>query len=254
MEDFEQRIKEKGWVKFDAALPPERVDAIRTALDKVYETQRELQIKNGVAANLGGIVHCVLGFEDALDGFLADLPLYDYISRYFAKPFILNNYGGVINFPGQESYVRNPHRDVRDFTYDLRLMMNMLVMVDDFTVENGATHVLEGSHNALAPDEKEIFDERSIQLTGNAGDIILWDSNLLHAAGHNKTDKTRRALTLCFSRPYIKPSIDFLTAVPPDYFKNQSEFVHVLLGRDARPARDLNEFYQPPENRSYKMR
>lgn len=254
MQDFEKRIQEKGWAKFDSVLPLERVDAIRTALDKTYETQRELQIKNGVAASLGGIVHCVLGFEYALDEFLADLPLYDYLSSYFAKPFILNNFGGVINFPGQESYVRNPHRDVRDFTYDLRLMMNMLVMVDDFTIENGATHVLEGSHKTQKADEKDVFDKKSIQLTGKAGDIIVWDSNLLHAAGQNKTDKTRRALTLCFSRPYIKPSIDFLTALPPEFLKSQSEFVQILLGRDARPARDLNEFYQPPENRSYKMR
>ena len=254
MKNFDIQIEQKGWAKFDGVLPQDRVDSIRVALDKTYERQRDLQIKNGVAANLGGIVHCVLGFEDALDEFLADLPLYDYLSRYFTKPFILNNFGGVINFPGQDSYVRNPHRDVRDFTYDLRLMMNMLVMVDDFTIENGATHVLEGSHKIQNADEKDVFDKKSVQLTGKAGDIIVWDSNLLHAAGQNKTDKIRRALTLCFSRPYIKPSIDFLTALSPDYIKNQSEFVQILLGRDARPARDLNEFYQPPENRSYKMR
>jgi ectoine hydroxylase-related dioxygenase (phytanoyl-CoA dioxygenase family) len=36
-------------------------------------------------------------------------------------------------------------------------MVNMLVMLDDFTVENGATYVLTGSHHAPERPQDEFF-------------------------------------------------------------------------------------------------
>ena len=252
--DFETDIAEKGWHHSPGALNKDQTQALSEAIDHVYDIQRQIQEDNGVADGLNGAVHCIIGYEKTLDDFLTHLPLREEIAAFFGKPYILNNYGGIINFPGNQNYAHNPHRDVRDFTYPVRLMMNMLVMLDDFTVENGATHVLEGSHKRMAQDEKDIFAKHSTQLTGKAGDILLWDSNLLHAAGHNTTNKTRRALTLCFSRPYIKPTIDFLTALEPEFIKAQSPFVQQLLGATARPSKNVAEFFQPAEHWTYTIK
>lgn len=249
--DFDTEIAEKGWVRFEQVLPKSTVDSIRTALDAVQAEQLVIQRANGVADGVAGSVHCIIGYDDALDSFLSDLPLRDFIERYFGKPYILNNYGGVINKSGGKIYVNNQHRDVRDFTYPLRLMLNMLVMVDDFTIENGATKILEGSHKTQKNDHN--FEKEAIQITGKAGDIVLWDSNLLHAAGRNTTDQVRRALTLCFCRPYIKPTIDFLQALSPEFLARQTPFMKTLLGADAQPAPTVDAFFQPKERWTYKM-
>ena len=50
------------------------------------------------------------------------------------------------------------HRDVRAWTSDYKLSLNMLVMLDDFTLENGATLFLAGSHRAEAMPSRDAFD------------------------------------------------------------------------------------------------
>lgn len=253
LQEFEKQIAEHGWYHFSSVLPADWTDEIRSAVDDIYASQRDLQIANGVGDNLTGAVHCLPGHKDATDRFLTDLPLRDYLSAFFGKDYILNNYGAVINFPRNDVYVNRPHRDVRDFTYPTRIMMNMMVMVDDFTIENGATKILAGSHKDNTPITEDDFNQKCQRLTGKAGDIVLWDSNLLHAAGTNTSDMTRRALTLCFCRPYIKPTIEFRYALDQNYLGRQSDFVKSLLGLDAQPAHSLNEFYQPKEKWTYKM-
>ncbi len=253
LEEFSREIDERGWVRIPGVLKPDAVEGLGKALESVYKKQRVIQEKNGVAEGLTGTVHCLLGWEKAFDDFMAHLPLQTYLQEFFAKPYILNNYGGVINFPANNIYANRPHRDVRDFTAPARLMMNMLVMLDDFTLENGATKVLAGSHKRRDEKEAEYFEERAERVTGKAGDIVLWDSNLLHSAGFNKTDVVRRALTICFSRPYIKPTIDFLSALDKEFIESQNEFVKTMIGYYARPAADVSAFFQPREKWSYRM-
>ncbi|NII27391.1 phytanoyl-CoA dioxygenase [Pseudoflavitalea sp. X16] len=251
--DFLTAIKENGWVHFKQCLEPAFVDELNSALVTTYEICRNIQLRNGLAGNTDGTVHHVLGQQPVFLQFIKRLELHDYIKSFFSVPYILNSFGGVINLPHKASYVCNMHRDIRTF-YNIPMMMNMLVMLDDFTLENGATYFLSGSNKYDERPDEIYFYEHADRAIGKAGDIILFDSLVWHAAGKNTTDKARRALTLTFSRPFMKQQLDYPRLIGYDRNNDEefSEEVRQVIGYNARVPVDLDEWYQPPAKRFYK--
>lgn len=70
---------------------------------------------------------------------------------------------------------------------------------DDYGPENGATRIVPGSHRP-APNEPE-FDfndeSKSVQISGSAGDILVFDADLVHAGSLNTTGARRRTILFC---------------------------------------------------------
>jgi len=247
-----RQMAERGWMRFPGVVPADRLEALRADAERVYALRRALQIENGVADGMEGAAHHVPGEGGALDRFLDDLPLYERIERHFGGKVILLNYGAAMHPPGARSYTFKPHRDVRAFTRDFPLSLNMLVMLDDFTVENGATLMLSGSHRTEAMPSPAVFHAEAEHAVGQAGDILLFDSLLVHSAAPNHSDAPRRALTLCFGRPFMKPQMDWVRRFGREAEARLSPMARQLLGYHARVPESLDDFYQPPERWAFK--
>ena len=250
--NFKNQMDSKGWVLFPSVLEKSFVDQLNKDLEKAYEICRSVQVKNGIAANTDGSVHHLIGLGDNFLKFLEIMPLWPYIKEYFGGNFILNSLGGIINKPAGSTYASNVHRDVRTFTRELPLMLNMLVMLDDFTEDNGATYLYSGSHKKLEKPSDEEFFAKADRAIGKAGDIVLFDSNLWHAAGHNGTNKLRRCITPTFTKPFMKQQCDYPRVLGYDYADKLSEEMKQVLGYNSRVPANLDEWYQPPEKRMYK--
>lgn len=250
-ENFLSAIRERGWVHFKQCLAPSFIDSLNEALTAAYETCRTVQVSNGVDANTDGTVHHLLGQQPEFLELVEKMLLHDYMKAFFGAPYILNSFGGVINLPFKASYVCNIHRDIRTF-YNIPMMMNMLVMLDDFTPENGATYFLSGSNQKDEKPADDYFYREAERAVGRAGDIVLFDSLVWHAAGRNVTDKVRRALTLTFSRPFMKQQLDYPRLLGYDRGHTFSEEVRQVIGYNARVPSNLSEWYQPVARRFYK--
>jgi ectoine hydroxylase-related dioxygenase (phytanoyl-CoA dioxygenase family) len=244
-------IKVKGWVILENIVEKELINELKINIDKAYEVCRSIQISNGIEANTDGTVHHLLAFKGCFLDFLSKSYCHDILLKYFDSPYILNTYGGVINLPGKASYVANIHRDIRTF-YNIPMMMNMLVMLDDFTLENGATYLLTGSHLKNDKPDSEDFYLNADRATARAGSILLFDSLLWHSAGINKTANARRALTLAFTRPFQKQQLDYPRLLGYDEMDSFDENLKQVLGYNSRVPTSLNEWYQPPDKRFYK--
>lgn len=252
MPDPVAALHDRGW-----ALVPSVVDApflarLTAELDRVYTEQRALQVRNGVGAGADGTVHHL----PCAGGAFVELLERDHgqtiLEHFFEAPYILNTYGGVLNLPNETSYVGRVHRDQRTFSGSTHLMAQILVMLDAFTEQNGATYLLAGSHRrAGKPDDDEFFRDAE-RAVAPAGSILVFDSNLWHAAGANHSDRPRRALTLAFTRPFIKQQLDYPRALGWDRGDALSAPLRQLLGYNARIPSSLDEWYQPPERRLYK--
>lgn len=245
-------LAERGWTVLHDQLPPAELDALSAEAERVQAICEAVQARNGVAPAMQGTAHHVFGYGGALDALIDRLPLLDEIERHFAGKVILLNYGAVLNRPGDACYTAKPHRDVRAFSPRYPLSLNMLVMLDDFTAENGATWVLPGSHRAEAMPSSEAFGRDARQLTGERGDVVLFDSLLVHKAGENRGPLPRRALTLCFGRPFMKPQIDWPRFVPAERHAGLSPIARQLLGFHARTPDSLDAYYQPPERWAFR--
>jgi hypothetical protein len=245
-------IREDGWTVLPCVIDTRRLDALRRELEAVYVEHRALQLRNGVGEGTAGTVHhlpCAGGaFLELLEGDHGQARL----EAYFEGPYILNTFGGVLNLPNDPSYVGRVHRDQRTFSGEVHLMAQLLVMLDDFTGENGATYLLTGSHRMAEKPSDDFFFAHAARATGAAGSILMFDSNLWHAAGVNRSRLPRRALTLAFTRPFIKQQLDYPRALGYERRESFSPSMQQVLGYNARVPSSLDEWYQPPELRMYR--
>ena len=110
-------------------------------------------------------------------------------------------------------------------------------MLDDFTVENGATAFLPESQKRCAwPDPLE-FEKNSLRATGSAGTVMVFPALLWHAAQANQSQGPRAALLASYTNKNIKPIEDWSRCISPEIMAACSEPMKKLLGHGyAYPA------------------
>ena len=251
--DPQRAIRETGWAVMPAVAEPPFVSRLNDALAAMYAKRRAVQRRNGIADGMAGTCHHLLGDGNALDEFVARLPLDGLLRWFFDGSYILNSFGGFTNVAENAGgYIGRIHRDIRSFASDFRLMINLLVMLDDFTEENGATLMLPGSHRQAEKPDEAAFLAGAVPALGRAGDVLVFDSRTWHRAGTNRTGAPRRALTLTYTRPFFKQQLDYPRYLGDAYGDGVAPAVRKVLGYDARQPATIEEFYQPPERRAYK--
>ncbi|WPU95034.1 phytanoyl-CoA dioxygenase family protein [Mucilaginibacter sabulilitoris] len=251
LDTFNKLMDEYGWIIYEDALDTTFVDEINDSLIKAYEVRRDIQIKNGISANMNGTLHHLVERDTFTLKFLERKYCANQIGHFLTGKYILNSLGAVINQKDDKPYVQNIHRDIRSFTGDFKMMIQMMIILDDFTIENGATYFLSGSHKQDDKPEEGYFFQHADRAVAKKGSIILFDSNLWHAAGKNNTEGKRRTLTMAFTRPFFKQQLDYPRFLGYTFGEGLSEDLRQVLGYNARTPENLNEYYQPVEKRMY---
>lgn len=254
LDEFNKIMQEKGWFIFQDVVPAELIKNMLNDMQSSYKACRNIQEKNGIPENNEGTVHHIVELGQSFIDYLnLTEQLNHYFENYFGGKYILNSFGGNINQKGIASYASNIHRDIRSFSGDMPLLLNSLVMLDSFTKDNGATYLMSGSHRTHPnlPTEEE-FQNRAEQAIGNAGSILIFNSNLWHRAGKNITSHPRRSITPMYCKPYIKPQYDYPRALGYEKATKYSDWLKQILGYNARIPASLDEWYQPRQNRMYK--
>ncbi len=252
-DQFSAVMQERGWIVLQDFANPVLVRQMIDDLESAYLTCREIQVRNGISLDTEGTLHHLVGLRESFLEFLNSMEkLVPHLEQHFGGKFILNSFGGNILKKGK-SYANNIHRDVRTYSGKFPLLLNTLLMLDDFTIENGATLVMTGSHSEWpTPPPPEVFANKAEPATGRAGSLLIFDSNVWHAAGVNNTDRARRSVTPMYCRSFVKPQFDYPRAVGYERMNSLSEVQRQLLGYYARIPATLQEWYQPPESRMYR--
>lgn len=251
-EEMLEALDRRGWALALGVVDLDLRTRLVAELERAHHDQRAIQLANGVGEGTDGTVHHLPLAGGAFLELLERRIFGGVLDGFFGGPYILNTYGGVLNLPSNLSYVGRIHRDLRTFSGELRLMAQWLVMLDEFTEENGATYLLGGSHRLADPPAEDVFFRDAARAVGPAGSIVVFNSNLWHAAGVNRSSGPRRALTIAFTRPFIKQQLDYPRALGYGRVDDWSPALRQLLGYNARVPTSLDEWYQPPERRLYR--
>jgi ectoine hydroxylase-related dioxygenase (phytanoyl-CoA dioxygenase family) len=130
--------------------------------------------------------------------------------------------------------------------------INIMVCIDDFSVENGATMVVPGSHQKMVAPEKIAMQTEAVPVICPAGSVFVFDSTLWHAAGTNRSGSDRLAINHQFTRSFFKPQIDYIRALGEETILALPPRSQQLLGYYSRVPANLDQFYQPEETRYYR--
>jgi ectoine hydroxylase-related dioxygenase (phytanoyl-CoA dioxygenase family) len=256
MKQFPYQLKNDGYCIISNSVDIHWRKLLIEALEKAFIKHRQIQINNDNDIMTEGVALHVILNDSIFISFLEDLidsGLMDYLKyNYFKSNFILNSFSGLNNLPNQQNFSSTIHRDLRFYTGEIPVMINALVMLDDFTEDNGPTLLLPGSHLKEDKPSDEYFHNNAIKVIAPAGSILLFNSNVWHCSSPNTSNKGRRALPMTFTKSLIKQLLDYPRALGYDRMKEFSEPLQQLLGYHARIPANLEEWYQPFENRFYK--
>jgi hypothetical protein len=246
------RLQSAGWLVAPAAIPDGLRATLAVQLGPALARREAIRARNGVEGNNDGTLHHLLADHPAFVELLACYEAFDPLLRaFFSGNYILNSYGGVVNVRDASAYVHRVHRDIRFASDARRFMLNTLVMLDDFTVENGATYLLSGSHLSASKPEDAHFFRAAERAIGAAGSVLIFDSRLWHAAGPNLTDRPRRALTLTFTSPFFKQQLDYPRLMGDAKGESFTPFLRQAIGYNARVPATLDDYYVPVARRFY---
>ncbi len=84
------------------------------------------------------------------------------------------------------------------------MVCNMMWMANGFTVENGATRIVPGSHLAGCQPDPIRTDYGETPITAPAGSLLVWEGRTWHAAGLNVSNRPRFGVVTYFCAPIVR--------------------------------------------------
>jgi ectoine hydroxylase-related dioxygenase (phytanoyl-CoA dioxygenase family) len=250
-------LKTKGYTILRKWVSKEWLKKINEVLPKSFKEHKKIRQNNNNGITSDGVAMNVLASDGIFIDFLQEMIDRGLIGslekNYFGGKCILNSFSALSNIKSESDlFYKKVHRDIRGYSDKIPLLLNALVMVDDFTIENGGTLLLPYSHLIEEKPTKKFWEDNCVPMTGSPGDIILWNSNIFHASGINKTTQIRRALPITFSLPYYKQLLDYPRALGYGRKEEFPEKTQQILGYHSRVPSSINEWYLPTSKITYK--
>ena len=238
-------LNTKGYSIFRNLISDDQLIKMQSAVDTALNSNDPC-----VRSNHFFLAH---NFSSSLLEIIQYNPLQGIIDNVLGKTCIIHSFNGITLRPSLANPIQNAvHRDSPRFCRPYLLSLQVIVLLDDFTKENGGTYVLPGSQYLEEKPSDEYFYKNAVQIEGKSGDLVLFDAMLWHAGGTNKTNVQRRALTIVYSRSFMKQQIDLTKATKKAIIDNADTNLLRLLGFNVRVPSCIDEFNLPPEQRLYK--
>ena len=250
-------LETEGYTILRNWVNDEWLNKFKERLPKLFKEHSEIRKENNNGIVSDGVAMNVLASDDLFIEFLQVMLdrglIKDLEDNYFKRDCILNSFTALNNVPSESKmFHKKVHRDLSGYSHPTPILLNMLIMVHDFTIENGGTLILPKSHLEEKEPTEEYWKENSIHMTGKAGDLIIWNSNVYHASGINKTQNDRIAIPITLSLPYYKQLLDYPRAIG---LERQSDFnadIQRLLGYHSMPAASVKDWYEPTDAIRYR--
>lgn len=119
---------------------------------------------------------------------------------------------------------------------------------EDFTVQNGATRVVPGSHREPSREDYPGEDVRSA--TMRRGSVLLWFGSTFHGGGANSSPRVRQGINAAYSVAWLRQEENQFLATPPCLACELDDDLLSLLGY-SRPIPGLGNAVDRSDPLSY---
>jgi hypothetical protein len=150
---------------------------------------------------------------------------------------VLLNAGELIQIGAGEP-AQYLHRDTDSWPAIARgeapVLVNAIVALDPFTLENGATYVAPGSWRWEAGRQPR--SDQLARAVMAAGDALLFRGDLVHGGGENASPAPRRAISVSYCAGWLRPVENSFLNIPLGTARRLDPRVQALLGYAAHDA------------------
>ncbi|MCJ8329803.1 MAG: phytanoyl-CoA dioxygenase family protein [Lentisphaeria bacterium] len=205
-------LDEEGYLMLGQLLSEEEVRAYGNCLNRIAEIEgddagKEVHQEDG-AVRLSNVIDKDPMFEKLL----LNPRLLAGVQHILGTDFKLSALNTRAALPGEGRQAL--HSDWGKLEKDEEYQVCIAIWaVDDFTIENGATRLIPGSHKsgqapAEALDDPMADHPEQIQATIKSGHTIFMNAHIWHGGMNNSTDLPRRAMHTYFCRRRHKQQLD----------------------------------------------
>jgi ectoine hydroxylase-related dioxygenase (phytanoyl-CoA dioxygenase family) len=187
------QLHRDGFALLRGAIPADWIEGLRAAFDAGVKPSEQWPVPRGADWR-----HSMLDMDPRVQAVCRRPALLAAVGTLIGGRFFIAQVEGREPLPGGGH--QGLHRDLSaDRPGDT---VNALAFFDDFGPDNGATRLIPGTHRP-SPSEPGIGptdEHHAIQLSGSAGDILVFDADLLHAGSLNRNGARRRSILIgCFA-------------------------------------------------------
>jgi ectoine hydroxylase-related dioxygenase (phytanoyl-CoA dioxygenase family) len=237
---MEVDIAQRGYYLAKGVLNIEEVEALKADTIKVIEAEGDEYDEHGGHPKR---FFSYTQYGDSFFKLLASPAFNNPFSWMLGNDFITHVFTATSVKPHSTSSFGDIHVDNKRFINNYAEGLACIVLLDDFTIENGATYFLPGSHLSPEKPDTENFYRDAIRLLGNAGDVMYFNPRIWHAAGENTTGVWRHSLTIGVSRPHVKQYTDIPESLKDVDLSKYPNTVLKRLGIYAQSAPSIAAYY-----------
>lgn len=112
------------------------------------------------------------------------------------------------------------------------IVLAALVVLSDFTEENGATRLVPKSQHLPypKPKEHEHWLKESVPLVAPKGSVLFWEGTVYHGGGANRSNEPRYAVLVDYCASYLRTQENFMFSVGEQRAAGFSEDLQRLIG------------------------
>ena len=229
--DITERVAEierQGYTVVEDFLPADEVARIRHAFD----TEVPITEMRAIGTNSGRTwrAHNLLAKTRAVDHLFLDARIRALIEGVLGKRVQVNVTTLFNVLPGETRQFL--HQD--DGLWPIprphpHFVCNALIALDDFDIENGATHIVPYSHRWHDRKVDQTVD--TLQVEMRSGTMLMWEGGLWHGGGANVSkDRERLGFFMSHNVAYLRPQEIQLVSVPREVARELPEPLLRLLG------------------------
>jgi ectoine hydroxylase-related dioxygenase (phytanoyl-CoA dioxygenase family) len=183
------QLHRDGYALLRGAIPGDWIEGLRDAFDAGVKPSGQWPVPRGPDWR-----HSMLDLDPRIHAVCRLPVLLQVVSALIGSRFFIAQVEGREPLPG------GGHQDLhRDLSAQRPGdTVNAIAFFDDFDADNGATRLIPGTHRpALGETIVDPGEEQRAQyLSGCAGDIFVFDADLVHAGSLNRSGGRRRSILI----------------------------------------------------------
>lgn len=217
-----------GYAHLPGVLPPSLVERLRGAFDRAAASYRDTW-RGEIAAGRAMPQFCdipnILDYDDAFVDVI-DVPELVPVLLNLVGPDVQLNHTHARLFPPGKTFTAPWHSDLADvlgidLAHSTNFFMKIHYFFEDLRPDQGCLAFIPGSHrfppSHPRPKIENPHDSPLVQkMVPKAGDVVLFNTHVLHMALDNDSPSTRKSLIYAYSHFWVK---HYANAVPKDLGK-----------------------------------
>jgi hypothetical protein len=192
-----------GYIVIDGVLTSDDIAAMNVAIDELYAKAKEDPLfRTGGTLHLDGLKEMGVPFDRAW----TNAKVVEAVTHLLGADYLMSR--AHLRAPLAGEGAQSLHADYHTMPDDGgHYLATMIVAVDAFTSDNGATRLVPGSQKQLrlnAPKDHDSPHPEQRVVEMSADSALVFSGHLWHSGTRNRTGAPRRALQIIFTRPDVR--------------------------------------------------